>query len=510
MPYDDLHAIGHKRLDAICEIGFGAELWPKQREIAIALSERRSRVIVPSCNASGKTFLAARLALAFYWQYPDAKVITTSSTETQLKDALWGEIRTAYANASIPILGRLPPSDMWMRDGDNHFLKGTVARAREGFQGIHSSHKLIIADEASAVDEEVASGINGLLSTGDARLLLIFNPTSDESYAARQANTPGATIIRINAFDTPNLSHLSNADILERWGQKFPDSRVPIQQGAPEGSSLTSADWLDEMVANGMGPGTVEWTNRVMGEFWSSSDSQLIIAAWINLAKKTERLPGMRVLGIDLAPYGDDENVIAYRVGNTIVRIESLPSVRPDIFWAHVLTRVNEFKPHMLTWDADGVGAGSYTDAKLAVVGTETRLRPFRGGQSCCEFHNNTRTHAWWNLRKLFENEAIHLGITDPKLEEQLLAMRYGFADGSNKLKVESKAKMKNRGRGSPDRADAIMYAFADTPPAKKARPAAPNTVEAQWKKDLGLMEKNRGRNRHGRYWNPITETYDD
>ncbi|MGH2568798.1 MAG: terminase large subunit domain-containing protein, partial [Bacteroidota bacterium] len=327
MSYADLQALGQKRLDAVCEIGFGARLWPKQREIAIALSERRSRVVVPSCNASGKTFLAARLALAFYWTYPDAKVITTSSTEPQLKDALWAEIRTAYESANVPIPGKLPPADMWLRDGNNHFIKGTVARHREGFQGIHSAHKLIIADEASSIDEEAASGINGLLSTGDARLLVILNPTSDDSWAADQAGSNLSTVIKITAFDTPHLSQFDNTYIQDRWGQELPTIRKPVAQSIPEGSNLTSADWLDEMVANGSGPGTVEWTNRVMAEFWSSAESQLIIAAWINLAKKTERDPGFRVLGIDLAPHGDDENVIAYRVGNALIRVEALPSI---------------------------------------------------------------------------------------------------------------------------------------------------------------------------------------
>src|SRR5258705_552806 len=97
-----------------CSSALEANLAPRtsrqrRRRVARAISVPRAKVVVPSCNASGKTHLAARLALAFYDSFKPgtpcdicggpcggAKVITTSSKWDHLHDNLWGEIRMAY------------------------------------------------------------------------------------------------------------------------------------------------------------------------------------------------------------------------------------------------------------------------------------------------------------------------------------------------------------------------------------------------------------------------------
>lgn len=506
MSYADLRALSERRLDAFINIGLGGELWPKQTEICESVSRPRSVTVVPSCNASGKTWLAARIALAFYWTFPDSVVVTTSSTEDQLKDALWTEIRSAHAAARVPIPGRLAPSDMWIRDGE-HLLKGTVARTREGFQGLHRPHKLIVADEASAVDEEAASGINALLSTGDARLLLILNPTDDQSWASEQAASNRANVIRIRAWDTPNLARLSNEEIRDRWGVTLESDRVPISIPVPEGANLTSPEWLDDMLSGSMGPGTPEWENRVEAMFWSASDTQLIIQAEVDLAHTTTPTRGRRVLGVDLAPYGDAENVTTFRIGNTAVRQDVQPSMRTDLYWQHIRTYVNKFQPDILIWDADGVGGGSWTDAELAVAGTKTVLMPFRGGTKLGGTHLNTRSLWWWRLRQQFQHQNIHLAFKDPKLEKQLTTMRYEFTE-NGLIKVLSKKRMKTLGFESPDRADSLMYAFAIDPPQPKRPRPHPSSEKAMWMKDLARLE--RRRQNAGRMldleWNPVID----
>src|SRR5438552_985952 len=110
-----LQLLGKTNLAGWVQAARGVELWGKQIEILDELSIARSKLVVPSTNASGKTFLAANAAIAFYdaftpgtpCSYCDpegiyagcrgSKVLTTSSKETHLKDNLWGEIRMALA-----------------------------------------------------------------------------------------------------------------------------------------------------------------------------------------------------------------------------------------------------------------------------------------------------------------------------------------------------------------------------------------------------------------------------
>lgn len=476
-----LRTLGQVDLGAWIEASSGSELWSKQREISTALSQFRARVAVPSCNASGKTFLAARLALAFYDAYtpgtpcqqcdPDgtrggcrgSKVLTTSSKETHLKDNLWGEIRMTIANLAqngILLPGTLPPAEPFLLDSPgNHFLRGHVATKEEGFQGYHAAHKLIIGDEATSVSEDVARGITSLLATADTRLLLIFNPTTPETYAAQMTRSERFEVIKITAFDTPH----------------FTGEHVPV------GSNLTTPEFLEDLKAQGMGPGSYEWTTRVLADFWSLGDDVLIPQPWVSAAHGNPRsVTGETSLGIDLAPYGSSESVVAARRGNTLVDLVTAPAGRTDHFIlgvdgldgppGPVRQAVIDHGPWYVVYDADGVGAGAIGDferlhqwaIKNRFMRPDSQMIGFRGAKAVSPTFHNARSGWWWALRKRFEIPGgISLqGINDPKLDAQLSQMTYKITT-TGAIKVESKDDMRRRGLASPDRADGVMYCFA-------------------------------------------------
>jgi hypothetical protein len=117
----------------------------------------------------------------------------------------------------------------------------------------------------------------------------------------------------------------------------------------------------------------------------------------------------------------------------------------------------------------------------------------FRGALGAGTAYNNTRSAWWWALRRKFENEQIALTYDDPKLREQLTNIRYSIQAG--KIRVETKSEMKKRGAVSPDRGDALMYAYAmsdDLPTvsetkthvAEESAGVRDRTEEAMWQKD--------------------------
>lgn len=466
-----LRMLGQLDLGAWIEVATGNEIWSIQRRIAEAVSKRRARVAVPSCNASGKTFLAARIALAFYDAYtPGApcaqcdptgtkggcrgsKILTTSSKFEHLRDALWAEMR--HAHASLAANGVILPGTMAkgqnlrLDDGPNHMIVGHSPNSAEGFQGFHAAHKLILGDEATSLDLQMQQGITGLLATADSRLLLIFNPTTDDTYAAMEARSPRTEVIKIRAWDTPHFTG----------------------EPVPEGSNLTTPEWLEELKDKGMGPGTYEWTTRVEADFWTMGDDVLIPGESFDRAFATPYVEGTRQLGVDLAPYGSDENVVVVRDGNAVIGIHAYPAMRQDAFWeGPVADLVRRYDPHYICWDADGVGSGVYGYADAIAKrhnASETGnlvLLPFRGGIKVDTRYNNARSAWWWNLRRKFEAGTISLAPLDDrrdeKLREQVTDIRYSITDAGD-IKVETKDHMRKRGRESPDRGDALMYAFA-------------------------------------------------
>lgn len=452
-----LRLLGQADLGAWSEAATGGELWSIQRKIATAVSKRRARVAVPSAVASGKSHLAARLALAFYDAYTPgvpcaeckgpcggSKVITTASKFDHLRFVLWGEIRTAYAalvERGVTLPGKMGVGQtLLLDDGSDHFIIGNSASSAEAFQGVHAAHILIIGDEATSIDEATQQGITGVLSTGDARLLLIFNPTTPDTYAALECSSPLTEVIRISAFDTPMFTG----------------------EDVPKGAYLISPEFVEELNAKGMGPGTYEYTTRIEANFWSLGEDSLITTISYDKALEGMLYGGTRVLGIDLAPYGNAENAIAYRNGNCLERLDVYPAMRMDDLWHGPITdAVKRFDPQYLIYDADGVGAGCIGYAEDAARHMSCgQLIPFRGAIKTGERFLNARSAWWWHLRRGLESGRIVIDIRDDKLRKQVTNIRYRITL-NGEIRVETKEEMRKRGHESPDRGDAFLYAFS-------------------------------------------------
>lgn len=496
-----LRVLGQANLGAWIEVAEGRELWSIQHDVGSEMSVVRARLTVPSCNASGKTFIAGRLALAFYDAFTPgtpcnqcdphgtkggcrgSKVILTSSKETHLLDNLGGELRMAIARMAengVEIPGTLPPKELLLYDSPDHFIRGHVATKEEGFQGYHAAHKLIIGDEATSVSQEVSRGITSLLATADTRLLLIFNPTTNDTYAAAMTRSERFKTIKITAFDTPHFTG----------------------EHVPEGANLVTPLFLEDLEAQGMGPGSYEWTTRVLADFWDQGEASLILPSWIEQAKA---LPfdteGQVAMGVDLASYGTDECAIGIRRANTLEAVHGYPAQHPSDFIIRqgiespVAQQVSLWHPWYIVFDADGIGAGAVGEferlhewaIRAGYMEKGSQIIGFRGGKKVVDHYQNMRSGWWWALRNRFQSGRIPIRVRDPKLDAQLQQMTYAITE-AGAIKVESKDSMKRRGYDSPDRADVVMYAYAfseDLPDPNSVQPK----VDLYAPDDQGLID---------------------
>jgi hypothetical protein len=414
---DRLRMLGQRDLGAYIEIGTGKKLWSVQRRIASAVSVPRSKVVVPSCNASGKTHLAARIALAFYDSFKPgtpcrickgpcggAKIITTSSKLEHLEDNLWGEIRVAYPDLvkNVGFEGRLLPGTPRLEGGPHWWVIGLVAEKEEGFQGYHAAHKLILGDEATSIKEAVAHGITGLLASGDSRLFLILNPTTADTYAANMSRAPGVETIRITAWDTPHFT----------------------EEEIPEGSNLITPRFLEELKSQGRGQartsGRLE--SRPSSGTWPTTTSSRCPGSPVLRDAALRGHPGARHRHGHVRHQRERHHL---RDGNEIVWQRIFPSMRQDTFWQGPVTKaVLEVEPHYVIYDADGVGAGVSGYAETVgrkMIRWNGQILPFRGAMGVEGRYKNSRSMWWWNLRRALEHGALHIRVRDPKLESQLI-----------------------------------------------------------------------------------------
>ena len=135
-------------------------LLAKQSEICGLLS-KHERVAVKACHGVGKTFVAARIVLAFGSSFPGSKIITTAPTGRLVKELLWSEIRSGFEQSRYKLGGEML-STKWDLGPDWYALgfspqKGTESvQTPTNFQCFHAPQVLIIFDEATRSEEHTS------------------------------------------------------------------------------------------------------------------------------------------------------------------------------------------------------------------------------------------------------------------------------------------------------------------------------------------------------------------
>src|SRR5437016_1578445 len=120
-----------------CRALLRQDVWPVQERILQALSTER-RVAVKACHASGKTFVAGSAVLWFLSRYPDAIVVTTAPTWTQVEQVLWSEIHKAVQQSRIafPVVNKTE-----LRVGPGNYAIGVSTNEGVRFEGVHGRER---------------------------------------------------------------------------------------------------------------------------------------------------------------------------------------------------------------------------------------------------------------------------------------------------------------------------------------------------------------------------------
>ncbi|MFH0982170.1 MAG: hypothetical protein V2A79_11585 [Planctomycetota bacterium] len=413
----------------------GEELWSGQRAILEAVRDHR-HVAVQACFGPGKSWTAARLVCWWLsvWPPGSAFAVTTAPTYAQVRAILWQEIGKAHA-------GRLPGftnQTEWWIDGKLVGLGRSpqltqTALASPAFQGIHAERVLGIIDEASGVGPSIFAAVEGFATTEGSRVLAIGNPDDPSGEFAKRCARWHS--IKISAMDTPNFT-----------GEKV----------SPHlGRVLVSPTWVEERRAE-WGEGTPLWQSRVLGEFPEQSQDALFGLGAVQAAVVREASEdGPVIVSCDVARFGQDRTVIGLRRGNTYRELLTIASSSLTEVTGHVVRAVLE---HGGTAHVDevGVGAGvvdSLREQGVKVVGLNAGSAP--------RDHNrfvNARAEWFWTLRERMGE----LSIPGGELVAELVALRWQV-DSRGRVQVESKEDMRRRGLRSPDKADALMLAFASS-----------------------------------------------
>lgn len=428
------------------------KLWEKQIQIARAIN-KESEIAVASCHGAGKSYLAAAIALWYACNHRPSIVITTAPTDRQVKGILWKEIRLAHKRAKIPLGGKLLTQEL--RFDVNWWIWGFTAPDYDPdrFQGFHEVNILVIVDEAVGVSEHIFQAIDGILTSENAKLLMISNPTDESGRFGKSFKVPGVRRFYISAFDTPNFKYcgITQGDIeTGEWERKI--HRKPLPR-----PYLITPQWVAQRFKR-WGKESPLYQSRVLGQFPKQSKDTLIPLTWIEAAARRTLEPREpHELGVDVARYGPDETIFIERRG-PVARVKKVMPMADTMETAGVTIQIlAETGAEIAKVDADGLGAGVYDRVKEQNKPVAEMRSGFTASDS--ERFANTRAEWWWGLRERFEEGDIDIE-DDEELMSQLSNIKYKI-NSRGQIQVESKEDMKKRGLPSPDRADALMFAFA-------------------------------------------------
>lgn len=417
--------------------------WQREALEAVAKNPKTS---IRSGQGVGKTALESIVVIWYLSCRPNPKVICTAPTRQQLHDVLWAEIAKWLEGTLVKNFLKWTKTKVYMIGNEERwFATARTATKPENMQGFHEDYMLFVIDEASGVADNIMEAILGTLSGAENKLFMCGNPTrtSGVFYDSHHRDRVDYHTIKVSSYDSSRANKDNIESLIRKYGRDSDVVRV-----------------------------------RVFGDFPKAEpDAFISLYETESAAKRVvyvdddgfESIPHNAVLsiGVDVARFGSDSTELISRIGKKVLQIESfngqdtMKTAGQAIRLARELMRRYSKLHCIINVDDDGLGGG-VTDRLREVVyeeGYNITINACSNGNRAQddEAYDNWGTESWGNLKSLLEEIDIP---NDDDLIAQLTSRKY-HVTSKGKLKLERKEDMKKRGLPSPDRADALVLAFA-------------------------------------------------
>jgi phage terminase large subunit len=435
--------------DAFVREMFGVIPDPWQDEVLQAFPTHQ-RLAMKACKGPGKTAVEAWLAWNFLLTRREPKIAATSITADNLADNLWSEMakwqqRAPYLKDNFQwtksrIFARDHPETWWM---SARTWNRAADRSQQGntLAGLHADNILFLLDESGGIPDAVmATAEAALASCVEGHIVQAGNPTHLDGPLYRACTSERrlwhVTEITADPDDPRRATRVKAAwarEQIEKYGRDNPWVLVNVFGSFPPGS-LNALIGPDECR---------EATKR----FYRPEDYR----------------DQARVLGVDVARFGDDASVIFPRHGLVAFAPQKFRNI-DGTQGAGVVAR------KLLDWQADAVfiddtgGWGASWIDNLRRLGHQPIGVGFASKPNDPRY-DNKRTEMYFEAI-----EWIHRGGALPDSPELIAALSqttYSFR--GDRMLLEPKEQVKARLGYSPDDADAFVLTFAQPVSGRRA-----------------------------------------
>ena len=412
------------------------------------------KVSVRGPHGCGKTALSSWLILWGVLTSDDCKVPTTASVWRQLTKYLWPEVhkwafRLKWNKICRPKFTRQELLTLSLKRSDTCEAFAVASDQPDYIEGAHGERVVYVFDEAKAIPDATFNAAEGAFSGAG-------EDTGREAYALA-ISTPGEPVGRFYDIHARSPGY-------EDWKAIHVTLEDAIKAGR------ISRNWAEQRKRQ-WGEKSAVYQNRVLGEFASSEDDNVIPLAWVEAANNRwlqwadDGKPGaFTSVGVDVGR-GGDKSVFALRFGNAIDKLRRNDERDTMVVAGYTTAILSKYKGCAII-DVVGVGAGVVDRVRelghevvAFSAGSKTDKKDLSGEMG----FDNKRSAAWWNLREMLDpNNDIGVAIPpDDMLTGDLTAPHWKVLSGG-KYSVESKDDIRKRIGRSTDDGDAVVQAFWD------------------------------------------------
>ena len=464
-------------------------------EVCQGYTSIERNVALESATGTGKTYWLARVVFWFLDCFENSLVVTSASSEKQLKEGLWIELANMYEK----IKSLRPKAHMWktrlimeyvfskgLSDAEKlknlseswHALAFTTgvesneASANKA-RGFHREYMLIVLEECTGIPLPILTAFQNT-STGEFNLILaVGNPNNEFDTLHQLSQQKGCKHFRISAYDHPNI-------VLNKT----------IIPGAVSWHSINKRSDED-------GEESDIFLRMVRGISPVASERSLIRIEWIeSCIDKTHKdaQKSHNAVGVDVAnSTSGDKASVAWGIRNTLVEVNEFfcdnathlaynivmdnGGLATHNYTDYGIPTLAEYQISGNNIGVDGVGIGvatvnAFIDMGLHVQSLEGGVwrdvipveeKWLAGERKEVQMYSfyNLRAQMYWQLREDLRLKKININLKDRTLLKQLVKELciIQLLPNNNRITLEGKEDIKKRlGGKSPNIADSIAY----------------------------------------------------
>lgn len=435
----------------------------KFQDEGLAAFPHTPRLAMKAAKGPGKTTFLAWIGWNFLLTRPEPKCAATSISGQNLADNFWTEM-SKWMGKSPFLMDKFTwtksrifaneHSETWWMSARTWPQSADASKQADTLAGLHADYILFLLDESGGMPDAVMAAADAALaSCVEGHIVQVGNPTqlSGPLYRACSSEKHLWMVIEITGDpDDPNrcerISKQWALDQIAKWGRDNPYVLVNVFGRFPPSSfnALLGPDEVDE------------------------SMNRMYRADQIG---KTAR-----ILGVDVALFGDDASSIARREGlqgYPFLTYRNLDSTQGA---AQVNRTWNEWRADACFVDGTG-GFGAGWGDQLRLLGKAPIMVQYAGAPHDKARYYNKRAEMYFDLV-----EWVRRGGALPKsdrLKQALINTTYTAP--KNLLILEPKEFIKTKISFSPDEADSFAQTFAEPVTARAAMVPRPRTSQDDW-----------------------------